>query len=471
MPTIPLNITGGTYKHKSLPLSAQVTRNFWPQLQQENSTKSPYVLEVWPGKKVFGSSQGSRCRGMKEHKGTLYKVTDTTLYTVASDGAHTPRGTITGSGRCVIEGIGDKVVIAAEGKAYEYDPSGPTLTTITDPDLETPNSCAHLNNQMIYDGDGGRFGVSNVGDATSIGGLNYATAESNADDTLRVYTFDQLLYVLGEKTIETWWNSGTGNPPFDRVEGGIIQTGIGAIYSVANSANWIYFLGDDNQVYRMRSGSIEAILPQPIAREVAGYSLVSDAVGFCMNLDGQWFYIITFITANKTFAYPENGEIFELSSGNEGGKDKMASYAFAYRKHLVGDFDSGNIFELDMDTYDDNGDAIIRTRDTGPLHGGLVGAPGKSIEVNRFELLMETGVGLLSGQGKDPKVMLSWSDDGGRTFSTEQQGSVGGSGQFMKKVEWFGLGSTSDARIFRIRTSDPVHFCIHSAAVDVEIGI
>jgi len=468
MATVEINLTGGSYQHRSLPLSAQRTVNFWPQKQANPKAKSPYILEGWPGKTLFGSVSGGSDRGMFEHQGIVYKVTGTTLYTVASDGTHTSRGTISGTARCIFAPIGSNVVIVSAGSVWQWD--GTNLTSINDSDLESPNSAAHINNQILYDGDGGRFCVSDAGDASSIEALNYAAAESEADDLVRVYTFGQTAYLMGEKTIELWWNSGQGNPPFDRIEGGIIRVGLAALHSPASDDDNIYFIGDDLQVYSLRgsaSAIVTAISTLPMVQELQTYGTVSDAIGWCMNLDGQWFYILTFPTANKTWAYPIGGEWFELVTGTS-GRDSANSYVYAFGKHLVADYASGNIYQLTG--YTENGSEIIRLRDSAPLHGGLVGRPGKRLEMNRFELIMETGVGLLSGQGSNPVVMLSFSDDGGKTFSTEMWGEVGKLGSFQQKVEWFCLGSF-ESRIIRIRVSDPIYWAIHSAAADLEVGI
>lgn len=471
MVTVPINLTGGTYKHKSLPLSAQVTRNFWPQKQADEKALSPYILESYPGKRLFGTQSGGVDRGMFEHQGIVYKITGETLYTVSSTGVHTSRGTIPGTGRCLFAPIGSNIVIEAASTRYLWN--GTIVAEITDSDLEDGTGIAHLNNQILYGGIGGRFGVSDVGDATSVNGLNYATAESEADDLVRPYTFNQVAYMMGEKTIELWWNSGQGSPPFDRFEGGIVQVGLGALHSAANDDDTLYFLGDDHQVYSMKGGAsavLTAISTQPMAHAFKSYTTVSDAIGWCVQLDGQWLYILTFPTADKTWAYPAGGEWFELSSGSEGGRDIANSYVYAFRKHLVADYQNGNIYELADDVYTDNEDEIIRLRDSAYLHGGLFKAPGKEIEMNRFELILQKGVGLLSGQGSDPVVMLSFSDDGGRTFSTEMWGTVGVNGEFNWKVEWFNLGRF-ESRIIRIRVSDPVYWSIHAAAADIEICI
>jgi hypothetical protein len=368
-----------------------------------------------------------------------------------------------------MKGLNTSVVIVTDGIPYLWN--GSTVATISDADLETPNACDHLNNQIIYDGDGGRFVSSDVGDATSISGLNYATAESDADDLIRPYVFDQTLYLMGDKTIEGWWNSGNGQPPFDRIEGAIMQVGLGALYSVANSANQVYFVANNNQIYAMKGSIAEAISSPALAMEIAKFSTTNDAIGFCYNIYGQWFYEVTFINANRTFCYPEGGEWFELSSGTEGGRNIADSYCFAYRKHLVADVNSGNIYELDEESHTENGATIVRMRDSAPLHGGLIkGAAGKTLTMTRLELIMQVGVGTLSGQGIDPVVMVSFSDDGGYSFGTEMWATIGRTGQFQHKVEFFNLGSF-ESRIIRVRVSDPVHYCIYSAVADIEVGI
>ena len=276
--------------------------------------------------------------------------------------------------------------------------------------------------------------------------------------------------MMGEITIEPWWNSGTGSPPFDRIEGAISQVGLGALHSVASTREWFYFVGHNNQIYRANGATVEPIFPDAIARDIADFATIADARGITYNLEGQWMYEVTFPTADKTYCYPEGGQVFELSSGTEGGKNIASSSAFVFGKNLVGDSTSGNIYELDPDTYTDNGSTIVRTRDTAVLHGGMFGVPGKRLEMNSLELFVETGVGLLAGQGQDPKITLSFSDDGGRTFTTVGADTIGKLGEYQHRVRWFALGSFYE-RIIRIQISDPVYIVVYSAVADIETGI
>lgn len=466
MATVPINITGQTYESRSRVLSNQLTQNWYAELVDNPTAKSQYVLHPTPGLKSFGTADSGDDRGLFEHQGILYHVSGTSIYTVSASGTHIDIGTIPGTGRCIFAGMGSKVLIVTQGKAYQYD--GSSVAEITDSDLETPNSVAHLNNQALYDGDGGRFCSSDVGDATSINALNFATAESHADDLLRVFVFDQTAYLFGERTIETWWNSGVGKPPFDRVEGGIHQVGLGALHSVDRNDHALYFLGDDSHIYRIVSGTLQQVSDISMHREIASHATVSDALGVCFTMAGQFFYCFILPAQNKSYLFSESTGWTSLSSS--GGRTFVNSYAYAHRKHLVSDYRSGAVYEWDLDTHDDLGEAIIRIRDTAPLHGEILGVPGKRIEMNAFELVMETGVGTATGQGLDPVVSLQVSDDGGKTFSTEMWEKVGTMGAFQTGVRWTQLGSFHE-RILRVRASDPVFYSIHSATADLEGGI
>jgi hypothetical protein len=468
---VPINFTGGSYKHKSLPLSAQVTRNFWPQKQADAKTKSDYVLAPFVGFKEWHNEatyEGAD-RGMLPHRGALYKVTGNNLLRFDQFGTVTQLGNIPGALRCVLFAAGTSVIVVTGGVAYEWD--GSTLNTGNDIDFETPNAGAYLNSRAIYDGDEGRWCCSDTGDPLSINALNYATAESASDDIVRPYVFEQRVYMCGQETIEPWWNSDQGTPPFDRIEQGIMQFGLAGIFAITHNDDFMYLLDDDSQVQAVKGSSAEVVSTPPLTAEIAQYSVKSDCIIWPMTIEGQKLTVYTYPSANKTYIYPQGGEWFEWSSGNEGGRSIANSYAYIFGKHLVADYRNGNIYELDVDTYDELGEPIIRMRDSAPLHSGIVGAPGKNIELNSLEVILEPGIGLNSGQGEDPQLMLRISTNGGKTFGPEITSSMGAMGQYGWVVEFHGLNMSAESYIFRVSISDPVKAVIYSGAVDIEIGI
>ena len=82
---------------------------------------------------------------------------------------------------------------------------------------------------------------------------------------------------------------------------------------------------------------------------------------------------------------------------------------------------------------------------------------------------METGIGLATGQGSDPQVMLRWSDDGGETWSNEHWRSAGKIGVYKARVLWNRLGSSRD-RVYEITMSDPVPWRIIDAMIRMSAG-
>ena len=67
----------------------------------------------------------------------------------------------------------------------------------------------------------------------------------------------------------------------------------------------------------------------------------------------------------------------------------------------------------------------------------------------------------------DHFVRMSYSDDGGHTWSDWQEASIGAIGQYAKKATWTRLGS-SYQRVYRFATSSPRKRDILAAAVSLK---
>jgi len=359
------------------------------------------------------------------------------------------------------------------GNGAIYIWNGSTLTQNTSASLGNPRGVAVLNNQAIYDnGSGQSFDVSDVGHPETIDGLNNASAESFSDDLLIPYAYRETLYLMGEETTELWWNSGQGNPPFDKIQGAIINMGLEAIHSVADTPDYSFFLGTDKQFHTLTAGtsSVDSVISNPaMAKQIQQYASTSDCIGWTMELEGQWFYVATFPLEDVTWVYPVGGEWFQWGSFTS-GRIRADSYAFAFGKHLVAEYNSGNIYELDAETYTDADATITRIRDSAPIHSGLIGQDNKPFEINSMEIILETGVGTISGQGSDPMISLSVSRDGGKSFGTERFIRVGALGEkvLVRANNW---GRFKDSCVLRLECSDPIYWAIYGGNIDMDICI
>ena len=470
--TVPASVTGPSYQSRSRPLSSQVTQNWYHQFNEGG--KDPYVLLPFPGLNLLGNAEGAD-RGFHRMSEVLYQVKGTSLYSINKFGNHTLKGSIPGTGRAIIADDGINMFIVTDLKVWKYSTDSDAVTQVTDSNITGAKSVDFFNNQFIYTKD--KFStVSNVGDGSAASGLNIIGEETLPDDLVRDFVFDEVIYRCGVRSITGWWNNPSLTPPIDKLQGRIFHVGLGAINSIAKTDQAFYWLGDDHAIYRASGGSEERISTDAISNEIKKYSMVNDAIANTFTFEGQNFYQITFPSGNKTFVLSESlgsSGWFELSSGVnsplQSKKYQGTSFINAYGLNIVADTANGNVYELDLDTYTNNSEALQRVRATQSANSEMLGVKGKRVQMSALKLIMETGVGVIDGQGDNPRIMIEYSDDGGNSWNGGSWPRVGRLGEFTLQVEWFDLGTFYD-RIFRISTTDPVNYSIFSASIDLRLA-
>jgi len=465
---IQLNITGPSYQSRSRPLSSQQTKNFYHQLVEEG--KDQYVLHSFPGLKTVGSVEGID-RGMRNFAEVGFRIAGTSLYSFDKSGNHTLIGEVPGTNRMIIDDDGKNLIMTGIDGQFIYN--GSTIEVITDLNIVGSTSNGFINSQIIYGNPvTDLFVLAEPLDPSTANGLNAARPESKPDVLVRPYPFKQNVYMFGKRTVEPYWNSGIGNPPLDRLDGQIFEIGLDAIHSVANTDQFMYWLGDDLAIYQAVGGQRQRISATAISHAIESYSRTDDAIGFTYTFEGLNFYQITFPSANKTWVLSEslgqNGW-FEISSGVDDGVYQATSLINVYGKNYLADANNGNLYELDIDTFTNNDELIQRRRITSSVNGKLLGAIGNRVQWSRLELIMEQGTGLISGQGENPRIQLEISFDGGRSWKPRGWGRIGRLGEYTLRVEFYGLDSHNDF-IFRVTTTDPVDYEIYTAAIDLRLS-
>jgi hypothetical protein len=395
--------------------------------------------------------------------GQLYKLSGTTLERISSSGARTVLGTVSGTSRAVFADDGINLYIVADSIIWRWN--GSALSTVTQSVVTNPSSIAYLNRQFVITGDNGLFGTSDVADGTTYNALNYAEAESAPDPLYRAYVFSQLLYLAGSKSVEPWWNSGQGNPPFNRQDSSLMNIGIVGRYAITNTDQYLYWLNDDWQFVQCVGSSARNITSSSVAYKVAEYSSASDCRASSFTIAGQTFVLWAFPTANKTLCYSETHNYWvELQSDTEYPGDRWYGddAIRCYDKTLVCDYRNGNVYELDLDTYTDNGDTRLRIRTLPAMTSKLLGRPGRRITCSGIRIDCQVGVGLATGQGSSPVLMCEFANDGGHTFGSQREVSIGVMGDYTLPVD-FHCFSSGYSIVARIKCSDPVYFSLYDA--------
>lgn len=431
---------------------------------QPRDAKTDVALLAAPGLTNFATCGVGPVRGMHEMGDALYAVSGNYLYSVQSDGTTAQiGGQIGGAGRVAMDDNGSQLAIVNGENGYIYSTDG-GFQLITDTNFHPAQTTSYIDGVFAYDrSDTNEFFISD-----SLDGLTYsdffASAEWKSDNIVAVLNHLEQIYLLGQRTIEPWYASGAANFPFQRIEGAAIDRGIIGPHAAISESQKIYIIGDDRVGYTIAGGGLAPITTEAIDQAWQGYSKADDAHVFSYSFDGHRFVCFTFPTIPASWQIDlKTGLWHERVSWDENGRSlgrwRGNCAILAFGKTLIGDAFSGKIGYLDAAVATEYGNTVQAELVLPPLHGD----DGQRVFMPYFEIDVESGVGLSSGQGSDPQIMLDISDDGGRTFVDQQPWrSMGRIGEYRQRLRWDRLGSFYD-RSLRLTISDPVRRTIIAA--------
>jgi hypothetical protein len=298
----------------------------------------------------------------------------------------------------------------------------------------------------------------------------FATAESNPDPLIAVQAYKGVWIDWGTKSIEFSQNVGSSPYPFAVIQGATLAFGLAAKFSRAPLDGGVAYLASNNEgQYQVRQiqGIADAMISDTdINNLINSLTTVADAVGLSYNLDGHPFYQLNFPTAGRSLLYDASTSIWSevqtgvgLSARHIGNQ----SVIFAGSTYLT-DYTTGNLLKLDPKVYTDNGTAIKRQ-----LRSRHLMQNDNLFTVDELCIDMETGVGLQSGQGQNPQVMVRYSNDGGRTYSIERWFGLGLVGQYLWRVLSRRWGQARDG-VFELTMTDPVKFVVTEAYANIRPG-
>jgi hypothetical protein len=458
-----VNLFGVSYFGKSTNVTSQERVNCYMEFQPGDD-KSRVAIYGTPGLQLFASFGDTPIRGMYVRDDLLYVVHRGTLWSVNNAGVKTSLGTIgTTSGRVYMADNGAMLMLTDGSAGYTYTYATTTFATIVDADYPGAGTNTWLEGFFVVNKpDTQRFYVSAINDASSWDALDFASAESNPDDLVRVFADNGKLYLLGKISSEIWVNAGEQDFPFVKISGASIEYGCAAPASVCKYDNSIAFLASnpagDVFVARMSQGIPERLSTPELEYVINRYGAVSDATAYSYMIDGHPMYIINFPTGGQTWMFDGLSKLWSRLEGNGITRHRAEIGLEFINRIVVSDYENGNLYRLSADAYTDNGSPIaleIITRH--------VSSEDKDLIIDSLELDMEYGVGLATGQGVDPQIMLSVSRDGGHTYGNEVWKSFGRVGLYKQRAVWRRLGSAYDWT-FKWRITDPVKRVITAPA-------
>jgi hypothetical protein len=132
---------------------------------------------------------------------------------------------------------------------------------------------------------------------------------------------------------------------------------------------------------------------------------------------------------------------------------------------ICGDWTTGNIYELSLDVFEEDGSMIRRVR-----RAPYLSDSNQWAFLDQVELGAQVGVGLAAGQGSDPHVALNISRDAGHTWESAGFASLGMMGDYDARAIWVMLGRVRlDRLVLEIVQTDPVR-CVWGPGLYVRVS-
>lgn len=470
---------GPSYTLQSKNVDCQRTVNLYPEMNELGTGKEREVAALvgTPGLlRKLTLSGGVTRGGYTATNGEFYAVGGNKLYRISSAWVATELGTINTTTGPVSMADDGKYVILVDGTyGYYWDIDTSTFGQISDEDFLSADQVTFQDGYFLFNsaGTGNFFFIGPYTVSLDFDALDFSSVEGSPDDLVGLVSDLQNVYMFGTRSTEIFYNGGDADTPFQRTQGALIEVGCGAAFSVQKLQGAVYWLGQDESgrgiVYRAKGLQPERISTHAIEHVISKLGDVSEARGWAYSQGGHAFYVLNLPGAETSWTYDTTTSLWHERAylGLNGFERHRADWhAFAHGENVVGDYETGEIYTLDADTYTDDGDYITRVRSAPHSSQGMA-----RLFHSKFQLDLEPGVGIDgSGQGTAPVAILDWSDDGGHTWKKEKTTSIGAIGSKLARAIWRRLGSSRD-RVYRVRISDPVKVVMIGAEIEIEGGV
>lgn len=277
------------------------------------------------------------------------------------------------------------------------------------------------------------------------------------------------LWCFGSNSIEVVSPTGeTGTDFFAHVTGAYTNKGCVCKNSIAVYETVFFFYGSNGNIYAAENySSLKPISTPALLDMIKSWGSLEtqedkdSVIGQIFTLGGHTFYSLKFKKFGKTLWYDLTTSSWSERETGDGGEWEGEYVARRPNGELIVSSQSTDkLYIMDSDVHTDNGIPIRRE-----FVFGTIKAEAKK-RMFYYSLTLDVDVGL----GPNNNVMLSWSDDGGYTWSHERFMTMGNYGQYKKKLQFRRLGSSA-LRTFRVRMSTSGLINVLGASMEVEEGV
>jgi len=481
-------LSGGSYTAQNVVANVQRCVNLYPESNSQGA-QYPYTYYPTPGLTLIVAPPLPgiyRCL-YPASNGKLYGVIGGNVYYINSSWEYTKLGEIDNLVTPVAMADNGNTIVVVDGTTSGYFINMLTnvMVQIADANFLGASRADYLDTFLLFNQPGTKNFYSTLSNVTTFDPLYKAAKTGYPDDLISLIVVHREIWLLGRLTSEIWFNAGNPTFPFSIVQGVFLQFGCIAPYSVVRHGLEIFWLHQDKDgkalVMMGVSYQAKTISTYAVEQAIQTYAKIDDAIGMTYQIQGHVFYVLTFPSADKTWVFDKEEALWhELAWIDNNGiehRHRANCMAFAYGKNLAGDWQNGNLYQVDPKNFTDNGDKVIRRRSFQTL-----GNESKRTQYKSFAADMGVGEGaqlisgsfnndfnddfdILSDDQSDLQVFLRWSDDRGKTWSNPMGQTLGAKGEYSAIPAWNRLGMGRN-RVFELFWSCATKTALNGANVE-----
>jgi hypothetical protein len=396
-------------------------------------------------------------------------LASTTLYRVSTTGSVTAlSGTVAGDDLVDIDAALDadlnSVARIATGNAL-YLVEGVTNTVVQETFPDSGNAGAtsvqHISGYWVATeaGTDAAYYIEPAGSTWNA--LQFASAEYAPDKLKGARVVGEIIWLLGESTLEGWRVTGDATSPLEPVGGLKFDVGCLSLFAAVNCRGTLIFVDADGSVRMTAGGEPSVISDSGLAEQVRRTAAADVRASFFIK-DQHPVYVLT-LGAGSTWLYDLSSKRWTTATSATLSYWRADLFCNQAGAVLARDALSNQIYRLDPDLLSDAGAtfamefcAVIETKE-------------RSIPVANVELHCEVGGSPRAGQGSDPKVVLQISSDGTKTYGDARERGLGATGDYAKRPRWASLGTARAPRGYWLKflISDPVVRRVSGVAFNV----
>lgn len=411
--------------------------------------------------------EGGRIRGRIRSGPFVYVVIGTKCYQVDVNGVFTELyGDVPGTKNVTVTQNNEpepRIVIVSEYTAQVIN--GLVLSIYASPYLPLVNSVTSLDGYILFTTRFGEIWATDL-NSLNVNALSFAKAQSDRDGLYRGIVSNGIFYAMGLNTITPYTDAGTAPFPLQRATT-VMSIGLAGPNAVAGDQyEWDkppIFVATDDTVRILQGYETQIVSTPDIQRKIAAVTDKTTLEACVFDFDGNSIWSLSSATWTENYNVTTGAWLDRESFNIDLWRARLSVFAFG--RWLFGDTKSSIIMQMGQGYAKEVGEPLVWGAD--------------SAAVKQFPLrtqISSVSLDFVLGQGNEqgedpiqtaPQVMISWSHDGGATWSNPIQRPLNREGKFVGPIRVHRLGITTHHGFrLRWRISDPVNVSFMGATIE-----